>query len=65
MLLYAERMIREGADVVVMGHHHKPAIAQIDKGVYVNLGDWIAYNTYGEMSEGSIALKTWEGTPED
>jgi UDP-2,3-diacylglucosamine pyrophosphatase LpxH len=62
MLLYAERIIRGGADVVVMGHHHKPAAKQLGTGVYVNLGDWITYNTYGEMSDGSMVLKTWKGT---
>jgi UDP-2,3-diacylglucosamine hydrolase len=62
MLLYAERIIRGGADVVVMGHHHKPVAKQLGTGVYVNLGDWITYNTYGEMSDGSMVLKTWKGT---
>ncbi len=64
MVRYAEKVIREGVDVVVMGHHHKPAVHQLGQGVYVNLGDWITYNTYGEMSEGSIALKTWNGLQE-
>jgi UDP-2,3-diacylglucosamine hydrolase len=65
MIRYAEKVIGEGVDVVVMGHHHKPAVHQIGRGVYVNLGDWISYNTYGEMSEGSIALKTWNGPQEE
>jgi UDP-2,3-diacylglucosamine hydrolase len=61
MIRYAERVIREGADVVVMGHHHRPVSMRLGTGVYVNLGDWITYNTYGEMSEGVIELKTWKG----
>ena len=61
MIRYAERVIGEGADIVVMGHHHRPAIMRLGPGVYVNLGDWITYNTYGEMSEGVIELKTWKG----
>ncbi len=62
MIRYAEHMIGQGMDIVVMGHHHKPASVQLGGGVYVNLGDWITYNTYGEMSGGAIALKTWNGT---
>jgi len=65
MVRYAEQMIREGADVVVMGHHHKPAAMQLGTGMYVNLGDWITYNTYGELSGGTITLKTWNGTQEE
>jgi len=64
MIRYAERIIAGGADIVVMGHHHRPATAKLGRGVYINLGDWITYNTYGEMSEGSIALKTWKETQE-
>jgi UDP-2,3-diacylglucosamine hydrolase len=65
MVRYAERMIREGADIVVMGHHHKPSALTLGTGTYVNLGDWISYNTYGELSEGTIALKEWKGPEEE
>jgi len=61
MLRFAETMIAGGVDIVVMGHHHRPSAVPIGTGTYVNLGDWITYNTYGEMSEGSISLKTWNG----
>ena len=65
MIRYAERVIREGADIVVMGHHHKPAAKRLGSGVYVNLGDWITYNTYGEMTGGVMELKTWKGLQEN
>ena len=61
MVRFAERMIAGGVDIVVMGHHHKPAAVPLGTGTYVNLGDWITYNTYGEMSGGTIVLKTWNG----
>jgi UDP-2,3-diacylglucosamine pyrophosphatase LpxH len=64
MLLFAERAIAEGADIVVMGHHHKPSRVTLGKGVYVNLGDWIAHNSFGAMTGGTIALKTWNGQQE-
>jgi len=61
MIRCAEQIIAGGVDIVVMGHHHKPSSVALGTGTYVNLGDWITYNTYGEMSEGSIVLKTWNG----
>jgi UDP-2,3-diacylglucosamine hydrolase len=64
MMTYAEGMIGRGIDIVVMGHHHRPSRALLGAGVYVNLGDWITSNTYGEMRGGSIALKTWNGQRE-
>jgi len=59
MLRFAREKIRGGADVVVMGHRHKPSREEIDGGVYVNLGDWITYRTYAEMNNGAIALNEW------
>ncbi|MER3523287.1 MAG: UDP-2,3-diacylglucosamine diphosphatase [Ignavibacteria bacterium] len=60
MLREAERHIRRGCDIVVMGHRHKPSMVPIEPGVYINLGDWITHHTYAELSNGAIALKTWQ-----
>ena len=30
-------------------------------GVYVNLGDWIDYFTYGMMTQGQMSLNSWDG----
>jgi len=62
MVRYAEELIAGGVDIVVMGHHHKPSRVQLGTGTYANLGDWIEYNTYGEMADGTIELKEWDGT---
>jgi UDP-2,3-diacylglucosamine hydrolase len=59
MAAFAERKIREGIDIVVMGHRHAPVLQEIGGGVYVNLGDWISHRTYGELSEGTMKLRTW------
>ncbi len=58
---FAARQIDRGADIVIMGHRHKPHHEKIGKGVYVNLGDWITYHTYATLRRGSIALETWKG----
>ena len=62
MVRYAREVIAGGVDIVVMGHHHKPSLIALDPGTYANLGDWIVYNTYGEMVDGTMALKEWVGT---
>ncbi len=59
---FATARINEGTDIVIMGHQHKPSQTHINKGTYINLGDWITYHTYAELENGVIALKTWEHT---
>ncbi|MBP1648715.1 MAG: lpxH [Bacteroidetes bacterium] len=61
MLAFARQKIRDGLDIVVMGHRHKPRITPVEHGTYVNLGDWIEFFTYGEMSQGHMSLNTWDG----
>ncbi len=64
LLKFARERIAEGIDIVVMGHRHKPSFTEINGGVYVNLGDWVSYNTYAIMEHGAIRLVTW-GSPQD
>jgi UDP-2,3-diacylglucosamine hydrolase len=59
MAAFAAAKIAEGFDAVVMGHRHKPERREIGAGVYVNLGDWITYNTYAELADGPVQLKEW------
>jgi UDP-2,3-diacylglucosamine hydrolase len=59
MIEYATRKIRDGVNIVIMGHRHQPNVVTIENGLYINLGDWISYNTYGELSNGAMTLKTW------
>lgn len=60
MQRFAEQKITEGYDYVLMGHCHEPTSVTIGRGLYVNLGDWIAFFTYAEFSEGTLRLKKWE-----
>ena len=55
----AEAKLQNGFDIVVMGHRHVPVRKDIAGGVYLNLGDWITYNSYGRLEDGVIELKTW------
>jgi UDP-2,3-diacylglucosamine hydrolase len=60
MIREAAKRIQDGMDIVIMGHRHKPNMVKIGNGTYINLGDWIAYDTYAELSHGVIELKTWK-----
>jgi UDP-2,3-diacylglucosamine hydrolase len=61
MISFAEEKFTEGYDVVIMGHRHKPMEHTTGKGLYLNLGDWITYNTYAEFDGKQILLKVWNG----
>jgi UDP-2,3-diacylglucosamine hydrolase len=62
MVQYATGKIEHGIDVVIMGHRHRPEVIPIGQGMYINLGDWISYNTFAELTDGNVQLKTWNGT---
>lgn len=62
MFACAREQINRGVDIVMMGHRHKPHCVRIDHGTYMNLGDWITHNTYAELANGTLHLKTWNGT---
>jgi len=59
MIKFAEEKFHEGIDFVVMGHRHKPLEHIVGKSLYLNLGDWITYNTYAEFDGTKLELKTW------
>lgn len=59
MIKFAEEKIAEGYDVVIMGHRHKPMEHTAAQGLYLNLGDWITYNTYAEFDGKQVLLKVW------
>ncbi len=60
MVNFATGKIGEGYDYVIMGHRHQPQEKKIDGGLYLNLGDWISYNTYAEFDGRNIQLKEWK-----
>jgi len=61
MAAFAAGKIRDGVDIVVMGHRHTPELVAMEGGTYVNLGDWITHRTYGTLTEGVISLQRWNG----
>lgn len=48
-------------DYFVFGHRHLPLTLDVEgKATYINLGEWMNYNTYAEMANGSLVLKEWK-----
>ncbi len=60
MLQYAREKIKEGFDIVIMGHRHQPTFTKVENGFYVNLGDWISHNSYAELDNGQITIQYWQ-----
>ncbi len=49
-------------DYFVFGHRHLPLDIDVEgKARYINLGEWINYNTYAVMDSGKLELKKWKG----
>ncbi len=51
-----EILHKESIDFFVFGHRHLPILQQVNQSVYVNLGDWINYFTYGEFDGEQLKL---------
>ncbi len=43
---FAAQKIKQGYDIVVLGHIHKPSFRQIESGFYLNTGNWIDNYSY-------------------
>lgn len=52
---------RERIDYFVFGHRHLPMIYPLsEQSAYVNLGDWIGFNSYAVFNLHKLELKTFE-----
>jgi UDP-2,3-diacylglucosamine hydrolase len=57
----ATRVLAEGeVDAVIAGHVHRPEILRVEHGVYLNLGDWMLFRSYGVLRDGELALETFQ-----
>jgi UDP-2,3-diacylglucosamine hydrolase len=50
----------QSIDFFVFGHRHLPIEKQLNNSLYINLGDWIKYNTYAVFDGNSLSLKKFE-----
>jgi UDP-2,3-diacylglucosamine hydrolase len=62
LVQYCKSQLKEKhCDYFIFGHRHLPLEIKLqENSMYVNLGDWIQYFTYGEFSEDSIQLKEFK-----
>ena len=60
-----EEQQKSAQDYYIFGHRHLPLDLKLEDGArYVNLGDWVFYNTYGELRNGQLELKEFTETAE-
>ncbi len=53
---FAREKINQGHDAVIIGHTHQPHFEEIDKGIYINLGDWFEHFTYAKLTQAGFSL---------
>ena len=62
---FAEHQIKlQGYDIVVLGHSHHPLHLRLDKGEYLNCGDWMKNFTYINIIDGFAELCNYAHKPE-
>jgi UDP-2,3-diacylglucosamine hydrolase len=54
---YAKTKLREGFDIVIIGHLHIPSVTTIDGGMYINSGDFINHFSYVRVDENGARLE--------
>ncbi|MGC4023126.1 MAG: UDP-2,3-diacylglucosamine diphosphatase [Cyclobacteriaceae bacterium] len=53
---------KEHFDFYIFGHRHLPLDLKVsDSSRYINLGEWVHFNTYAVLDDNSMQLKTFEG----
>jgi UDP-2,3-diacylglucosamine hydrolase len=61
LVQYSKEVLKENHfDYFIFGHRHLPMEIQVgENSKYYNLGEWINYCTYLEVSKDTIELKSW------
>jgi UDP-2,3-diacylglucosamine hydrolase len=62
LIIYCKEVLqKEHFDYFIFGHRHLPIDFDLtDKSRYVNLGDWIKYNSYAVLEDGTLSLKYYD-----
>jgi len=63
LVQYCKSALKEKqVDYFIFGHRHLPLDVKVgEHSRYINLGDWLAYNTYAVFDGTDVQLKTFEG----
>ena len=57
---YAQSVVDQGYDIVVLAHTHQPLVEKLNGGYYLNPGDWITHFTYGIIDGSGVHVRKWE-----
>jgi len=57
---YAQNILNQNCDVVVLAHTHEPLVEKLDGGFYLNPGDWISHFSYGTIDKNGVHLHFWD-----
>jgi UDP-2,3-diacylglucosamine hydrolase len=63
LIQYAERKLLEKEfDFFVFGHRHLPIDYRLKNGKarYINLGDWISFQSFGVLEKGELKLEFYQ-----
>ena len=62
LIVFAKETLQnQHIDFFLFGHRHLPIIHQLtDQSMYINLGDWIKYNSYAVFDDGKVNLKYYQ-----
>jgi UDP-2,3-diacylglucosamine hydrolase len=62
LIVFAKQTLKkQHIDFFVFGHRHLPIVHKIkEDSIYINLGDWIKYNSYAIFDNGTLTLKFYE-----
>jgi UDP-2,3-diacylglucosamine hydrolase len=62
LIIYCKEVLQKNYyDFFVFGHRHLPIDFHLsNQSRYINLGDWIRYDTYAEFNGTDLQLKKWE-----
>ncbi len=52
----ANLYLKQGYDIVIFGHTHKPELIHFKEGTYLNVGNWIESFSYGLLDQGEVEL---------
>lgn len=62
LIVYCKEMLtKKHFDFFIFGHRHLPIEYKLNENSeYINLGDWIKYNSYAVFDNGNVTLKYYE-----
>jgi UDP-2,3-diacylglucosamine hydrolase len=66
LIIYCkEQLLRKKVDYFIFGHRHLPIDFRLsEESRYINLGDWIRFNTYAWFDGKEVTIRSWTGLDE-